>query len=61
MSFPYAPKVPDNPSPARKPAASEGAGEGGASIACGALVLPSMLLTLLPTMLAMLLTRPDTG
>ena len=61
MSFPYAPKVPDNPSPARKRAASEGAGEGGASVVCGALVLPSMLLTLLPTMLAMLLTRPDTG
>ena len=61
MSLPYAPKVPDDPRPPRIRAASEGSGEGGASVVCGALVLPSMLLTVVPAMFAMLFTRPDTG
>ncbi|MFJ5699271.1 hypothetical protein [Arthrobacter sp. NPDC093139] len=61
MSIPCAPKVPDHPRPSRGRAASEGTGEGGASVVFGALVLPSMLLTIVPSMLAMLFTRPDTG
>lgn len=61
MDFPYAPKIPDGHRPPRIRADSKGAGEGMASLVCGALVIPSMLLTVLPTMFAMLFSRPDTG
>ena len=61
MNIPYAPKILDDPQPPRVRADSTGAGEGMASLVCGALVIPSMLLTMVPTMFAMLFTRPDTG
>jgi hypothetical protein len=61
MNIPYAPKILDDPRPPRVRADSTGAGEGMASLVWGALVIPSMLLTMVPTMFAMLFTRPDTG
>jgi hypothetical protein len=59
MGLPHAPKVRLEPRPAR--ARLEGGGEGTASMVCGALVIPSMLLTILPAMLALLFTVPDSG
>jgi hypothetical protein len=38
-----------------------GAGPGVASIICAVLVMPSMMITIVPTMFVALFTRPDTG
>ena len=38
-----------------------GSGPGVASIICAVLVMPSMMLTIVPTMFVALFTRPDTG
>ncbi|PNH81880.1 DUF3953 domain-containing protein [Arthrobacter sp. AFG20] len=38
-----------------------GSGPGVASIVCAVLVMPSMMITIMPTMLIALFTRPDTG
>jgi hypothetical protein len=43
------------------PVSPRGSGAGVASIVCAALMVPSMVVTAMPTMLVALFTRPDTG
>jgi hypothetical protein len=59
MSFPNAPKYRGEPPPPRYD--QQGSGEGMASLVFAVLAVPSMVLTAAPAMLALLLTRPDTG
>lgn len=58
MGFPSAPQSTPEP---RMRAQLDGGGEGTASLVCGVLVFPSMLLTSVPAGLAALFTIPDTG
>lgn len=59
MSFPNAPKYREEPPPPRYD--QQGSGEGMASLVFAVLAIPSMVLTAVPTMFAVLFTRPDTG
>ena len=67
MSFPQAPEHGESPpryGPAGKGPGGQwqgGSGPGVASIMCAVLVMPSMLVTIVPTMFVALFTRPDTG
>ncbi|CAH0260472.1 hypothetical protein SRABI83_03366 [Arthrobacter sp. Bi83] len=59
MSFPNAPMYRDGPQPPRDD--QQGSGEGSASLVFSVLAIPSMVLTAVPTVFAVLFTRPDTG
>jgi hypothetical protein len=68
MDFPQAPKVRSQPpryGPGGQgpegPVSPRESGKGVASIACATLVVPSMVVTAMPTMFVALFTRPDTG
>ena len=68
MNFPQAPNVSSQPpesGPGRRglegPVSAGKSGRGVASIVCAALVVPSMVVTAVPTMFVALFTRPDTG
>jgi hypothetical protein len=62
MSFHETPESGGQP-PGRRPGyrPPDDSGMGVASIVCGALVVPSMMVTTAPATLVMLVTRPDSG
>ncbi|MDQ1060609.1 hypothetical protein QFZ23_004510 [Arthrobacter globiformis] len=67
MSFPQAPESSEPPpryGPAGKGPGGQrqrASGTGVASIICAVVVMPSMIITAVPTMFVALFTRPDTG
>jgi len=59
MSCPNEPKYRDDRPPPRDN--QQGSGEGSASLVFAIMAIPSMVLTAVPTMFAVLFTRPDSG